>query len=606
MNKEVTILRHRLKKLRSMTPTGKTGNERVDLLNELGTTLYRSQPFRTEAYASEALTLSEWLGYSKGKAESNKVIGIAIASRGGYHESMEHFNVALAIYSDLDDKAGIAEIHTNIGVVYSDQGRLDLALDQHLKALATYEKTNNMHRIAHSLNCIGVVFRKRNNLDKAEDYYLRALKIRIKTKDIPGLAMSYNNMGILAKKRGNLKKALDYFNKSLKLKEDIGDRRGILASCSNIGDVYAEMKKYSESLKLYRKSLAIGEEISDEKNICGSCNRIGRLLTILGEPEHALKYLKRGLQISIDIGVVILESDSYKDLSDLYNSTGNNEKAFQYYEKHSLLMRKIFSKRSAESINRLQIRYEAEKKEKEAELYYLRNVELQREIKEREQVEDRLTAQERLLDQRVRDRTAKLQKNVKELKESMEGTINTLSRIIELKDPYASGHQMRVAELSRLIAIEMNFTEERIEALFMISLVHDIGNICLPQEILSRSWELTALEQEMIQTHPQTGYDILSEIELPWPVADVILQHHEMYNGTGYPNGLKREEIMIEARIIAVADVVEAMTSHRPYRSIPGLEKAIEEITVNSGILYDPDVVAACNNILRKKALPFQ
>lgn len=589
-----------------MPPAGKTGIERVDLLNKLGVMLCRSQPFRTEAYASEALALSEWLGYRKGKAESNKVIGIAIASRGGYHESMEHFNIALAIYTDLDDKTGIAGTHTNVGVVYSDQGRLDLALDQHLKALAIYEKINDMHRIAHSLNCIGVVFRKRNNLDKAEYYYLKALKIRIKTGDISGLAMSYNNMGILAKERGDPEKALSYFNKSLKLKEGLGDRRGILVSCSNIGDIYAGMKAYNESLKLYMKSLAIGEEIGDEKNICESCNKIGRLLTILGEPEHALKYLKRGLQISVDIGVGILESDSYKDLSDLYNSTGNYEKAFQYYKKHSILMREIFSKKSAESINRLQIRYEAEKREKEAELYYLRNVELQREIKERERVEDQLTAQEHLLDQRVRDRTVKLQNNVKKLKISMEGTIYTLSRIIELKDPYTSGHQMRVAELSRLIAIEMDFTEERVEAIFMVSLVHDIGNICIPQEILSRSWELTTLEQEMIQTHPQTGYDILSEIEFPWPVADVILQHHEMYNGTGYPNGLKHEEIMIEARIIAVADVVEAMTSHRPYRSIPGLEEAIREITSNSGILYDPDVVDACKNVIRKKALPFQ
>ncbi len=605
MNTEVTALKRRLKKIRSESPLGDTGRERVDLLNKLGMMVCRSCPFRTEAYAEEALALSERIKYRKGEAKSTALIGVAIASRGKYYESMEHFNIAREIYTELDDKAGIAVTYTNIGVVYSDQSRLDLALDQHLKALAIFEEINNRNRIAHSLNCIGVVFRKRNDLKNAEYYYLKALRIREDIGDIPGLTMSYNNMGILAKERGNPERALSYFNKSLKLKEDLGDKRGILVSYTNIGDIYAEMKKHNKSLKLYRKSLAIGEEISDEKNICGNCNKIGHILTLLGKHEVALEYLKRGLRISIDIGAGILESDSYRELSDLYKVTGDYEKAFRYYRKHSILTRNIFSEKSAETITRLQVRYETEKKEKEAELYYLRNVELQREISERKQIEDQLTAQEHLLEMRVKRRTTELKKSMHKLKESVEGTIRTLSKIIESKDPFTSGHQMRVAELSQLIATEMGFTEEKAEAIFMISLVHDIGKICIPQEILSRSWELSELELEIVQTHPQTGYDILSEVEFPWPVAEVVLQHHEMYNGTGYPKGLERDEIMIEAKIIAVADVVEAMTSHRPYRTIPGLEKAVEEITKNSGILYDPNVVDACRNAIRKKGLPF-
>ena len=186
MNSKVADLKRQLKILRSKPPAGKTGRARVDLLNDLGMALYKSEPFMTEAYAKEAMVLSERIGYMRGKARSNKVIGIAIASRGKYYESMEHFNIAREIYTELDDRRGIAGTFTNIGVVYSDQSRLDLALDHHLKALSIYEEINDRNSIAHSFNCIGVVFRKRNNLEKAEYYYQKALKIREETGNIPG------------------------------------------------------------------------------------------------------------------------------------------------------------------------------------------------------------------------------------------------------------------------------------------------------------------------------------------------------------------------------------------------------------------------------------
>ncbi|MBD3277235.1 MAG: HD domain-containing protein, partial [Candidatus Aegiribacteria sp.] len=154
------------------------------------------------------------------------------------------------------------------------------------------------------------------------------------------------------------------------------------------------------------------------------------------------------------------------------------------------------------------------------------------------------------------------------------------------------------AELARSIASEMDLGEEAVEAVYLTSLVHDIGKISIPQEILSRPSSLSELEREFVQAHSQTGFDILSGVEFPWPVADVILQHQELYDGSGYPAGLKGEEIMIEARIIAVADAVESMTSHRPYRITPGFESAIGEIKNNSGIKYDPDVVEACCSVI--------
>ncbi|MCD4701011.1 MAG: tetratricopeptide repeat protein, partial [Candidatus Aegiribacteria sp.] len=495
----------------------------------------------------------------------------------------------------------MAATFSNIGVVFGSQSRFDLAIDQHLKALAIFEEIDDRNRIAHSLNSIGVIFRKRNNLERAEEYYRKALRIREETGDLAGLSMSYNNMGILAKEKGDLERALDYHNKSLKLKEELGDKLGISVSYSNIGDIQMELKEYTSALEYYRKSLSIVEELEDELGISNNCKLIGHVMVLLEKYDEALEYLERGLRISTRIGTRICESDCYKEFSNLYKSMGDYERAFLFFKKHSSLTQEIFSEKSAETIAKLQIRYENEQKEKEAELYYLRNVDLRREIYDRKLVESQLVAQERLLEERVRDRTIELQQSMKKLKKSVEGTIHTLSKIIESKDPYTAGHLLRVAELAKLMAIEMGFSDERIEAIYMISLVHDIGKISIPQEILSRPGKLSELEQQIVRTHPQTGYDILSNVEFPWPVADVILQHQELYDGSGYPNRLKGNEILIEARIIAVADVIESMTSHRPYRSIPGIEKAIEEITQNSGILYDPEVVEVCTKIIRRK-----
>jgi PAS domain S-box-containing protein/putative nucleotidyltransferase with HDIG domain len=207
----------------------------------------------------------------------------------------------------------------------------------------------------------------------------------------------------------------------------------------------------------------------------------------------------------------------------------------------------------------------------------------------------------------VRDVTD-LKRNERELKRTLEtlqrsiGAITlTLSTVVESRDPYTAGHQKRVANLSRAIAQEMDLSPSLCDAVLMAGTLHDIGKIAIPSEILSSPAKLSDKAYELIKDHPQTGYDILREIEFPWPVANIVLQHHEKMDGSGYPKGLSGNDIMLEARIIAVADVVESMASHRPYRPSRGLESALEEIVHNSGTFYDPDVVAACVRLLREK-----
>ncbi|MCD6136904.1 response regulator [Candidatus Bipolaricaulota bacterium] len=187
------------------------------------------------------------------------------------------------------------------------------------------------------------------------------------------------------------------------------------------------------------------------------------------------------------------------------------------------------------------------------------------------------------------------------LKKTLEDTIRVVGLTTEMRDPYTARHQERVTTLACAIAQQMGIPEERIEGLRGAGLMHDIGKIAVPAEILTKPAKLTNLEFQLIQRHPEQAYDILKGIEFPWPVADIVLQHHERMDGSGYPNGLKNGDILLEARILAVADVVEAMSSHRPYRAALGLDAALDEIKKNKGKLYDPNVVDACLAVFEKR-----
>ena len=186
------------------------------------------------------------------------------------------------------------------------------------------------------------------------------------------------------------------------------------------------------------------------------------------------------------------------------------------------------------------------------------------------------------------------------LQQTMNGIIHAIALIVEMRDPYTAGHQKRVGDLAAAIASEMKLSRERTEGIRIAGIIHDLGKITVPAEILSKPGKLSAIEYNLVKMHPQVGFDILKGIEFPWPLAQVVFQHHERMDGSGYPQGLNGEDIILEARIIAVADVVEAMSSHRPYRPALGFSYAKEEIIKNRGILYDAAVVDACVNVFKK------
>lgn len=193
----------------------------------------------------------------------------------------------------------------------------------------------------------------------------------------------------------------------------------------------------------------------------------------------------------------------------------------------------------------------------------------------------------------------KIKESIAQLRTAMGGVIQAMSRTVETRDPYTAGHQKRVADLARTIATKMNLDLNTIEGVRMAGVIHDLGKISVPAEILSKPGRLNPIEFSLIKIHPQIGYDILKTIDFPWPVADIVHQHHERMDGSGYPKGLKGHEILIESKIISVADVVEAMATHRPYRASLGIEVALNEIIRNKGTIYDPVIVDVCVSLFR-------
>jgi HD-GYP domain-containing protein (c-di-GMP phosphodiesterase class II) len=180
-------------------------------------------------------------------------------------------------------------------------------------------------------------------------------------------------------------------------------------------------------------------------------------------------------------------------------------------------------------------------------------------------------------------------------------TIEVVASMVERRDPYTAGHQRRVANLARVIATEMGLPQEKIEGIRIAGSIHDLGKISIPADILSKPTKLSEIEFSLIKAHSQTGYEILKDVDSPWPLADIVYQHHERMNGSGYPRNLKGDNILIEARILAVADVVEAMATHRPYRPGLGIDEALNEIEKNRDIFYDKAVADACLRLFREK-----
>jgi len=386
----------------------------------------------------------------------------------------------------------------------------------------------------------------------------------------------------------------------------------------------AEMPKAMEAPPDYLldRSLELEFYCKDGRPVWGECNfsfirdERGKPLSILGvsrninerkQMEDALRKSEENFRRSLDdspLGVristmegktlyanrAILDMYGYEKIEELENTPLQERYTPESYAEFKERKRKRLQGEFGPS------EYEISIVRKDGEIRHLHV--FRKEIFWNGQRQSQVIYEDITLRRRAEDR---LNETLESLRQSIKITIQVLGTASEAKDPYMAGHQRRVADLARAIATEMKLPHEKIEAIRMASAIHDIGKISVPAEILCKPAILNDLEFSLVKNHPRYSYDIIKELESPWPLADIVHQHHERVDGSGYPLGLRNGEILIESRILAVADVVEAMISYRPYRPALALNIALAEIESNAGILYDRDVVEACLRLFREK-----
>ena len=573
--------------------------ETAEVLNFLVSSEFRNNPDKAAAYAREALLLSQKTGEIDLIADSHHMCSLTSWITGKFSDALESSSKSIVLLEKTNNKFGLAKAFNNAGNIYRDLGNFTAALEFYFKSLRIREETKDRKGIASALLNIGNIHKDQGRMIQAEEHYLKSLELFNTIGSQMDIVKCYNNIGIIKSKTGSLDEAENYHKKALKIRVGINDTRGIANSCGNLGSVLTAQKKYKEALDYFEKALNLGEKLGAQTSIAVSCFKIGSIHTILGDRSLALEFLQRGSKIADDSGSRNLQASGLSYMADFFQAQGDFKQAFSCERKYRRIKEELFNEESRNKIALLHVKFETEKKQREAENNQLKNLELKKEIRERKSIEEELIKHRHHLEDLVKERTAELLKVNTGLEKSFKGTVFTISKLVEERDPYSSGHQVRTADLARAIAREMGLQEERIHSIYLAAVVHDIGKIRVPQEFLSRSGILSKIELNLVRAYPQAGYDILKTIEFPWSIAEIVLQHHEFINGSGYPSGLKGDEIMLESRIICVADVVEAMSSRRPYRPAFSLESTITELSANKGILYDSECVDACIKVIR-------
>jgi len=473
-------------------------------------------------------------------------------------ERIKFAEQAVDLSEKFNDHRLKAEAYNHLGVAHNNLGDSQKSIDYFLRALRIMEQINDKNGIANSYVNIGQANFYLDNFNKSLEYFQKALKIREEIGDKNNISQSLILIGNVKGKTAKYEEALDYYSKSLIIKKEIDDKRGISQIYNNLGNIYLETGRQEKALEYRLEALQIDRKIGDKWEIANSTYNIAEQYLLNTEHEKAYPYILESYDLSKDLSNIGLIRDNLHNFSLYYELSGDYKKALNYQRDYSELTKSMFSEELSERITEMQIKYETEK-----------------------------------LEDAVAERTLELQKTIK-------GAIHLVAATVETRDPYTAGHQTRVADLAAAIASEMGLANDQVEGVKMAGIIHDLGKIQVPAEILSKPGKLSELEFQIIQTHPQVGFNLLKNIEFPWPIAEMVLQHHEKMDGSGYPQGLKGDEIMLEARILAVADIVEAMSSYRPYRPALGIEKALKQIRKDKGTLLDPKVVDVCLKIFKE------
>ena len=587
-----------------------TGEKKFEVLRKLSMEYLKISPSKAMEYGLKAYEEAKKLDKNEYLISSLILISNGYFSIGNFKRTQEFLEKALQLTRYESDEKYKSNILNNLGLVKWRQDKYDEALKYIFKSLEIREKLEPQNEseiegkketISQCYDNLGVIYYSLRNYEKALEYLKKSLEIKKSLKKTDQIALTLNNIGAILRETGKYDEALKFLTESLEFKEKSDNRMGIINSLLNIASIYREMKKYDEATKYFDRILKLCDETDNKVELAMTEIEIAKVKIEQDKMDEAIEFLEKSLSIGEEIDAPNIIRESCEQLSNIYEKIGDFRNALIYFKKSIAAKDRIIQEERNRAIAEMEIKYETEKKERELEIANLKNVELKKANEELVETQRALQEYRDNLEQLVQKRSQELSESYRKLRQTFDAIIKTMTKVVEFRDPYTAGHQERVARLAVAIAEQMKLDEHTIEGIRLAGMVHDIGKIYVPSEILTKPGRLNPVEFMLIKNHSTAGYEILKSIDFPWDIAKIVRQHHERLDGSGYPDGISGDEITLEAKIIAVADVVEAISSHRPYRPALGIDIALDEIEKNAGKLYDEDIVRVCVKIFREK-----
>ncbi len=611
--------------------------------------IYREQGFNDIAleHFLESLKLMERCGDPLGVANAYINIGDIYDQKLDHALALSSYTRAMSIFEEHDEKCRAADCYDSISHILIEQKELDKALDYCRRALKQKEACKDVAGEAESHSRIGTIYELTGIREEALVSYGKSLELYEQMTDVPGIVTSCCRIGRLLLALDRLDEAERVLVRGVEVAKtsssvNLESETDCLLSLSlvyeaknDLGKTLAVVKEHNELRQKMSRAASRDQftrlQTLFETEIKERESEIQRLRNVelegvveqrIDELKDANKILRKEISERIlakearvraeatlrtfldNVEDMVYYQATNGTISHLNSAcavvTGYNK---YEYDKDPELWKNVLHPDDVES--RMNIlssgadgplvsNQEYRLKKKDGDWCWIHSHMVA--IRDSENRIAGYSCIDRDFTQR-KTAEQELQQSYDSLERSFQGTVFTIAKIVETRDPYTSGHQMRVAELAKAIATHMELPEDTIQTIFLAAIVHDIGKICIPQELLSKPGKLNSIEMDIIRTHPRVSFEILSGIDFPWPIADIVLQHHEFFDGSGYPEGLSGEDITLEARVLCAADVVEAMSSHRPYRPVLGEESALEELLQNKGTRYDPAVVDACREL---------
>ena len=496
------------------------------------------------------------------------------AERAGQRElARRRLESALYLLRTDADAAEASTILRRIGRLYLDEGDIAAGLDCVDAALAVAEIRGDSAAIANATNVLAISHWQRGQLEEADRLYREAGRLAQVADDARLAAIVEQNLGVLANMRGELPRALRHYRKALAGYRALGLDHYVANLLNDIGLAYADLGRWEDAESTYEEALALCARCGDTSTaLMVDVNRAA-LRVATGEYDDAQLVCERVLQQARPLNDARVLSEIYKHCGVIARELGRSEEAETF-----------FADAFGSAMKREDLLLAGETAREQAELYSTmrRNREALQALNTSHRLFSRVRAQRNLAD--VRHRIERLERRFLDV-------VRQWGQSIESKDRYTLGHCERVADYTCAVAKDMGFDEQTLFWLRVGALLHDVGKIVVPSDILNKGAPLTAAERVIIERHAAAGVDLLKDVEFPGDVLPMIRHHHERWDGAGYPDRLSGEAIPLSARILCVADVFDALTTHRPYRAAFSREQAIEAMRADRGAAFDPDIL---------------